>query len=142
MAAQYSAQWNIAAALVGDPGDPATYGPDRITDPAIAALQSKVVSVTAHPDFDATYAWRMGGRVRITLDDGSVHEQTVHGQTGSMHDPLTSDQIDAKFALVTGGLLVDPVEAAAAIRGAAAGAGLLVLGSTGPASRHDVDGGS
>ncbi|MDH3298985.1 MAG: MmgE/PrpD family protein [Acidimicrobiia bacterium] len=119
MAAQYSAQWNIAAALVTDPGDPATYAPDRIIDPAIAALQSKVVGVTAHPEFDATYAWKMGGRVRITLDDGSVRERTVHGQIGSMHAPLTASQIDAKFARVTGGLFPDPPAAAAAIRAAA-----------------------
>jgi 2-methylcitrate dehydratase PrpD len=120
MAAQYSAQWNIAAALVADPGDPATYAPDRITDPAIATLQSKVVSVVAHPEFDATYAQKMGGRVRITLDDGSVRERAVHGQIGSMHAPLTAPQIDAKFARVTGGLLSDPPAAAAAIRAAAA----------------------
>ncbi|MDH5519490.1 MAG: MmgE/PrpD family protein [Acidimicrobiia bacterium] len=120
MAAQYSAQWNIAAALVSDPGDPAIYAPDRITDPAVAALQSKVVSVTAHPDFDATYAQKMGGRVRITLDDGSVLERSVHGQIGSMHAPLTAAQIDAKFARVTGGLLPDPLAAAAAIRVTAA----------------------
>ncbi len=116
MAAQYSAQWNIAAALVADPGDPATYREDRIADPTIAALQAKITSVTAHPEFDATYAWKMGGRVRVTLDDGSVSARTVHGQFGSMHDPLTAEEIDAKFALVTGGLLPDPPAAAAAIR--------------------------
>ena len=120
MAAQYSAQWNIAAALLADPGDPATYSPDRLADPALAKLQNKVVSVTAHPEFDATYAWKMGGRVRITLDDGSIHERSVHGQIGSMHDPLPSDRIDAKFARVTSGLLADPAASAATIRSAAA----------------------
>ena len=80
MAAQYSAQWNIAAAIVADPADPATYDEDRIADPAIAALQAKVVSVDAAPEFDATYAWKMGGGVRITLTDGTVLERTVHGQ--------------------------------------------------------------
>ncbi len=120
MAAQYSAQWNIAAALLADGtealGDPATYSVARIADPAIAALQSKVVSVIGHPEFDATYAWKMGGRLRITLDDGSVHERTVHGQIGSMHAPLTTAQIDAKFARVTGGLLRDPPAVVARIR--------------------------
>ncbi len=119
MAAQYSAQWNIAAALLSDPGDPATYAADRVVDPAIAALQAKVVSVIAHPQFDATYAHKMGGRVRITLDDGSILERTVHGQIGSMHAPLTAEQIDAKFARVTGGLFIEPPATAAAIRAAA-----------------------
>ncbi len=120
MAAQYSAQWNIAAALLSDPADPAVYAADRIADPAIAALQAKVVSVTAHPEFDATYAHKMGGRVRITLVDRTVLERRVHGQIGSMHAPLTTAQIDAKFARVTSGLLADPSAAAGAIRRIAA----------------------
>ncbi len=122
MAAQYSAQWNIAAALVAeDLSDPATYHPDRIADPDIAAVQAKVVSVSAHPDFDATYAWKMGGRIRITLDCGRMVERTVHGQLGSMHDPFSSAQIDAKFTRVTAGLLsADPATTAAAIRSTAA----------------------
>jgi 2-methylcitrate dehydratase PrpD len=117
MAAQYSAQWNIAAALATDPADPATYGADRIAHPGLVELQAKVASVTAHPDFDATYAWKMGGRVRITLVDGSVLERTVHGQRGSMHDPLSSAEIEAKFEAVTAGLV--PAGTGAAIRAAA-----------------------
>ncbi|MCY3849992.1 MAG: MmgE/PrpD family protein [Acidimicrobiaceae bacterium] len=97
MAAQYSAQFNIAAAILGDPTDPATYQPDRIADPAVAELQAKVVSLRAAEEFDDTYAHRMGGRVRIFLSDGKVLERTVHGQRGSMHDPLSQDEIDAKF---------------------------------------------
>jgi 2-methylcitrate dehydratase PrpD len=104
MAAQYSAEWNIAAALLADPADPATYAPDRIAAPALVALQAKVVTVSSAPEFDATYAWKMGGRVRIELDDGSALERAVHGQRGSMHDPFSSADVDAKFAAVTDGL--------------------------------------
>jgi 2-methylcitrate dehydratase PrpD len=117
MAAQYSAQWNIAAALAADPTDPATYGADRIAHPDLVELQAKVASVTAHPDFDATYAWKMGGRVRISLNDGSVLDRTVHGQRGSMHDPFRSAEIGAKFEAVTAGLV--PAGTGAAIRAAA-----------------------
>ncbi len=114
MAAQYSAQWNAAAALVADPADPAIYGVDRIADPTVADLQAKVVSVSAHRDFDATYAWKLGGRVRLTLSDSSVLEHTVHGQKGSMHDPLTTAEIDAKFEALTAGLV--PAGVVSAIR--------------------------
>ncbi len=103
MAAQYSAEWNIAAAILADPGDPATYTPGRIDDPAIAKLQSKVVSVDAAPEYDATYAWKMGGRVCATLADGTTAEREVHGQKGSMHDPLTAAELDAKFEMLTAG---------------------------------------
>ncbi len=97
MAAQYSAQFNIAAAIIADPSDPATYEPERIASPAIADLQARVVSLRPARQFDDTYAERMGGRVRILLRSGEVLERTVHGQRGSMHDPLSPQEIDAKF---------------------------------------------
>lgn len=103
MAAQYSAEFNIAAAILGDPTDPTTYHSDRIGDPALAALQAKVATVRAAPEFDATYAWKMGGRVRITLTDGTVLDRTVHGQKGSMHAPLTGAELRAKFERLVAG---------------------------------------
>jgi len=102
MAAQYSGQFNIAAALLADPGDPSTYGEERITDPALAAMQRRVAGLTAAAEFDETYAWKMGGRVRIELADGRTLERTVHGQKGSMHDPLTADELAQKFDLLVG----------------------------------------
>jgi 2-methylcitrate dehydratase PrpD len=102
MAAQYSAGFNIAVALLADPADPASYSPARLNDPSITALQAKVAPLVAAPEFDATYAWKMGGRLRITLDDGTVTERTVHGQLGSMHAPLTAPQLDHKFAALVG----------------------------------------
>ena len=107
MAAQYSARFNIAAAVLADPADPDTYHPDRIADPAIAALQARVATTAPDPAFDATYAWKQGARVAITMTDGRVLERTVHGQRGSMHDPLTDDEIERKFRTLAGGRL-DP----------------------------------
>jgi len=103
MAAQYSAQFNVAAALLSDPSDPDTYLPERISDPEISALQAKVVSIQSATEFDATYAWKMGGRVRINLVDGTTLSRTVHGQKGSMHDPLDARELAAKFAGLTAG---------------------------------------
>ncbi len=102
MAAQYSAQFNIAAAILADPTDPATYHPDAITRPDLAALQAKVSAVNAAEEFDATYAWKMGGRVSVTLTDGSRLSKTVHGQLGSMHDPLSTEALTDKFTKMTG----------------------------------------
>ena len=107
MAAQYSAPFNIAAAVLADPADPATFDPERIADPAIAALQAKVETLIPDPAFDATYAWKQGARVEITMADGRVLERTVHGQKGSMHDPLTDADIERKFSLLAQGRL-DP----------------------------------
>ncbi len=106
MAAQYSAPFNLAAALVADPADPATFDSERISDPTIAALQQQV-TLEAEPIYDATYARKQGAHVRILLKDGSELEREVYGQRGSMFDPLSPDEIDAKFELLAGGTL-DP----------------------------------
>ena len=107
MAAQYSARFNIAAAVLADPADPGTYHPDRMAGPALAALQAKVATTVPDPAFDATYAWKQGARVEITMTDGRVLERTVHGQRGSMHDPLSDAEIERKFQVLTEGRL-DP----------------------------------
>lgn len=101
MAAQYSAQFNIAAAVLADPAGPATFDPERIADPSLAALQAKVAAIVPTPEFDATYAWKQGARVEVTLTDGRVLARTVHGQKGSMHAPLTDDEIEKKFGMLT-----------------------------------------
>ena len=103
MAAQYSAQFNVAAALIADPVDPDTYHPDQISGPEISALQDKVVAIRPAAEFDATYAWKMGGRVQINLIDGRVLNATVHGQKGSMHDPLDVDELTSKFTRLAQG---------------------------------------
>ena len=102
MAAQYSGEWNIAAAILADPADPATYDSDKIATPDIAALQAKVVSIDPAAEWDATYAWKMGGAVRIILTDGRVLERSVHGQKGSMHDPLGPTEVEAKARKLLG----------------------------------------
>ena len=107
MAAQYSARFNIAAAVLADPADPAAYHPDRIADPALAVLQAKVSRTLPDPTFDATYAWKQGARVQLNLTDGRVLERTVHGQRGSMHDPLSDEEIERKFHTLADGRL-DP----------------------------------
>ena len=105
MAAQYSARFNIAAAVLADPADPSTYRAARIADPALAALQARVDTTVPDPVFDATYAWKQGARVRITLAGGEVLERTVHGQKGSMHDPLSDEEIESKFRTLSEGRL-------------------------------------
>ena len=107
MAAQYSAPFNVALAVVADPADPAAFDPGRIADPALAAVQARVAPMQPTPEFDATYAWKQGACVQITLTDGRVLERTVHGQRGSMHDPLTDDEIEHKHRVFAGGRL-DP----------------------------------
>jgi 2-methylcitrate dehydratase PrpD len=89
------------------PADPGTYHPDRISAPALEALQAKVATTAPDPTFDSTYAWKQGARVEITMTDGRVLERTVHGQRGSVHDPLSDTEIERKFRTLAAGRL-DP----------------------------------
>ena len=66
-------------------------------------MQQKVTSIRAAEEFDATYAWKMGGRVIINLSSGKKISATVHGQKGSMHDPLEAPELAAKFSRLTQG---------------------------------------
>ena len=109
MAAQYSAPFNLAVAVIGDPADPAAFAPDRIADPSLAAMQAKVEALIPDPVFDATYAFKQGARVLITLVDGRVLDRTVHGQRGSMHDPLPDDEVEGKFRRLSQGHLAPAV---------------------------------
>ena len=102
MAAQYSGPFNIAVAFLADPTDPATYAPDRITDPRLAALQAKVAPLRACAEFDTTYAWKLTGRVRVHTTDRITHERTVTGQRGSMHQPLTAADRREKLQRIAG----------------------------------------
>ncbi|MDG2261849.1 MAG: hypothetical protein P8N50_05860, partial [Actinomycetota bacterium] len=111
LAAQYSAQWNIAAAILADPTDPATYSEDRIARADLAALQATITSVEASADADRTYAWKMAGGVTITLTDGTELTRWVAGQKGSMHDPLTADEIESKFRHLVGDAATEQIAA-------------------------------
>jgi 2-methylcitrate dehydratase PrpD len=97
----------LSAAVLADPADPATYHLDRIGDPALAALQAKVSTTVPDPAFDATYAWKQGARVTVHLYDGRVLERAIHGQRGSMDDPLSDIEIERKFQTLAAGRL-DP----------------------------------
>ena len=39
----------------------------------------------------------MAGGLRVTCTDGTVHEARVAGQRGSMHQPLSRDELEDKF---------------------------------------------
>ena len=114
MAAQYSGPFNVAAAFLADPTDPSTYSPERITEPALANLAARVRMVAA--DWcDSTYAWKMAGGLRVVCRDGTEHEARVAGQRGSLHQPLTADEIESKFGRLATGR-TDPDRVVEAVR--------------------------
>jgi 2-methylcitrate dehydratase PrpD len=108
MAAQYSAPFAVAAALLADAGDPRIYTEETLADPAIGRLQGKV-EVRSAKEFDDLYARVLGARVTVTMDDGRAFAATVKGARGSVQRPLSQAEVEAKFLTLARGLMADGV---------------------------------
>lgn len=94
--ADHSFYYCVAMGLMeGDVGE-AQYAPEKLTSPRVRALLS-TMSMVADPEFTAGRPEISGGGVRVTLDDGSVHERRHPVQPGHPRNPLTDDQLAAKF---------------------------------------------
>ena len=96
--AKFSFQHCAAAALVDGAGHDAQFDLDRVLDPTIAELRSKVAFEidSAIPEHEAY--------VTIELKDGRTVSTHVEHASGSPENPLTDEQLTEKFHA-----LVEPV---------------------------------
>jgi 2-methylcitrate dehydratase PrpD len=101
MGAQYSIPYCVAAALMGDPRDPAWFQPDTVNDPAMRKLASKV-AIVINPDVEAVYPAKFGASVKLTLADGTVSERLVLECHGTPSDPCSKQEQLDKFRLLAG----------------------------------------
>lgn len=100
--ARVSLAWCMAeAAYRGKPG-PTAYGDDALADPAIADLARRV---TYSIDETAPGTERFKGWVVVTTKDGRRLERVQEHNHGSLADPMSADEIRAKFAENAGRLL-------------------------------------
>jgi 2-methylcitrate dehydratase PrpD len=72
----------------------ADYTPEAIADPAVLAIARKVRYETKEYP---TYPQAFPGGVRITLTDGSVLEADFPHQQGGPENPLSDDEVVAKY---------------------------------------------
>jgi 2-methylcitrate dehydratase PrpD len=101
MGAQYSIPYCVAAALLGDPRDPAWFQPDAVNDPITGKLAGKV-TIVIDPAVEAVYPAKFGARVKLTLADGTVSERTVLECHGTPSDPCSNQEQLDKFRLLAG----------------------------------------
>ena len=101
--ADHSLPYCTAVALVDGTVSAAQFTPERLADPALLDLVSRP-TVVEDPALTAGYPAGIPNRVRVTLDDGSTLEKEVAFPPGHDKNPLTDDQLAAKFHG-----LVDPV---------------------------------
>jgi len=96
-------EYCVAVALTDGNAGPQQFTSDKIADPRLVDLAHKV-RFEIDPEIEQIYPRAFPGRVAIRLRDGRTVEQYVPGPKGSPENPMTLDEVAAKFHL-----LVDPV---------------------------------
>jgi 2-methylcitrate dehydratase PrpD len=108
---KFSLQYSTAAMLVHGRVGLATYTPDALADERVLALTRKVRYETKEY---ASYPAAFPGGVRIALRDGRTLEADFPHQLGAPENPMSAEQVQAKFrenAALAGGSF-DQIEAA------------------------------
>lgn len=94
-----SFQHAMTMALVDGQCFPAQFTDERVLDPRVAALRSRI-EVTADPAIAQDQC-----ELTLTLRDGSSHVERVAHATGSPDNPVTDAQLERKFLELAGSVL-------------------------------------
>jgi len=94
--ADHSLPYCIAAAIVDGNVLPSSFEEEKLRDPRIWALLPKI-KVVADPEIDGLFPAVKRAIVRITTNDGTVYEEQVDYAKGSPKNPMSDDDIVAKF---------------------------------------------
>jgi 2-methylcitrate dehydratase PrpD len=97
--AKFSFQHCAAAALVDGAGHPAQFTDERVNDPIIAMVRSKV-SASADPSIEEDEV-----SVTLTLGGGRTVETRVEHATGSPSNPMTDAALEDKFSALASAIL-------------------------------------
>ncbi|MCL2429093.1 MAG: MmgE/PrpD family protein [Alphaproteobacteria bacterium] len=99
--AQMSIRYNVAVALIHSAALIDEFTPERIADPVVNDLISRV-NVKVDPDMDAVYPEKYAGVVTIELRDGTRVRRRVDHSKGMPENRMTAAELAAKFnSLVT-----------------------------------------
>lgn len=102
--ADHSLPYVIAAAVADGNVLPDSFSDEKLRDPRIWDLLSKI-KVVADPEIDALFPGVKRARVSITTLEGKTHTAQVDHAKGSPANPLSDAEIIAKFRANAGGLV-------------------------------------
>jgi 2-methylcitrate dehydratase PrpD len=91
--AQYSIPWCLAAALLRDAADPATFGDVSYADPNVAALARRIAVADSAP----THLSPWGTVVAVRLRDGRVLTRECDDFPGTPSMPASDEDLRRKF---------------------------------------------
>jgi 2-methylcitrate dehydratase len=102
--ADHSIPYLVAAAFQDGDVTPATFAASRIQDPALRPLIKKL-TVVEDPEFTRRYPAEACTRIEVTTTDGRrLAAQTTHPK-GHHRNPLTDEEVEAKFRGLASGAL-------------------------------------
>jgi 2-methylcitrate dehydratase PrpD len=93
---KFSMPFCAAAAVVDGHVGLETFTADRLTDPRIVAVQSRV-TMTIDPSLDAAAPPLTQARVRVQLRDGRTLTASANGARGYPQNPASDEELAAKF---------------------------------------------
>ncbi len=94
--ADHSLPYVIAAAVADGNVLPSSFSDEKLKDPRIWDLLGKI-KVVADPEIDAMFPGVKRARVTITTNGGESHTAQVDHAKGSPENPLSDEEIIAKF---------------------------------------------
>ncbi len=104
--ADHSLPYCIAAALVDGAVLPSSFSEKKLQDPAIRAMLKKI-KVVADPEIDALFPAVKRAVVSITTSDGAIHSEQVDHAKGSPENPMSDEEVQAKFIANCSGVVAD-----------------------------------
>jgi 2-methylcitrate dehydratase PrpD len=107
LAAKFSIPYAVAAHLVLGHTSVAAFEEHALGDPRIRALAQRV-EMSADPEMSPRAADRLTARVRLSLRDGRVLEETAAIVRGDAVNPVPDDEVIAKFLALTAPVLGEP----------------------------------
>ncbi|WUI01297.1 MmgE/PrpD family protein [Spirillospora sp. NBC_00431] len=92
--ARFSLPFALALTVVDGALTVDGFRPERLTDPAVLDIARRVdYEVTEYAEYPAAFP----GGIRIEMDDGTRHEEHLRHNVGSPGNPMSPDDIAAKF---------------------------------------------
>jgi 2-methylcitrate dehydratase len=105
--ADHSLPYIIAMALLEGKVDNGTYAAKKLKDPEVREFMKRVI-VKEDRELTAAYPSSIPNRVTVKLDDGKKLTLQVDDPKGHPKNPMTEEEIEQKFRLLTRGILKEP----------------------------------
>ncbi|MNT04397.1 2-methylcitrate dehydratase [compost metagenome] len=105
--ARFSLPYVVASALIHGSVRLAAFTPQRLADPAIRALMSRI-ELQVDPRLDAAFPGQRAARVTVRTRDGRAFEYLQPNRKGDPEEPLSDADLNDKFLELAGPVLGTP----------------------------------